>query len=254
MSQFYYNGTMVLKGNKKSIRIMPFIVISLSMFISCGDFSCRERVFYSSLREVKTSDSVIAELHKKIDKELKKSEDRQRKTQILDWYEQLGERYLQARAWDRSIEYLEKAITSGRNAPNIHYLLGLAYANRGKDLGKSDDFSAAELHYRRSLEFGLVNNDSAYALAILLYYQGERKNEAVRLMEEYVKANKKSYQGRFGLARMYYEMGDLNRTLAVYEDLCPDLDRLSDSPMTKEYQEACHDNRQRVSQELSGSK
>ncbi len=245
---------MVPKDTIKSLRIISFLVIAASLLFSCGDFSCRDRFFYSSLREVKTRDTVIAELHAKIEKELKKSEDRQRKSQILDWYEQLGERYLQAREWNRSIEYLEKAITSGRNAPNVHYLLGLAYANRGKDLGKSEDFSSAELHYRRSLEFGMVNNNSAYALAILLFYQGDRKSEAVRLMEEYVRANKKSYQGRFGLARMYYEMGDLNRTLAVYEDLCPDLDRLSDSPMTREYQKTCHENRQRVSEELSGSK
>ncbi len=245
---------MVQKGYKKSIRIMSFIVISLSLFFSCGDFSCRERFFYSSLREVKTNDSVIAELHKKIDKELKKSEDRQRKTQILDWYEQLGERYLQARAWDRSIEYLEKAITSGRNAPNVHYLLGLAYANRGKDLGKSEDFSAAELHYRRSLEFGMVNNDSAYALSILLFYHAERKSEAVKLMEEYVRTNKKSYQGRFGLAKMYYETGEVSRSIGVYEELCPDLERLPDSPLSKEYREACRRNLQQVASELSGAK
>lgn len=239
--------------------IIPVLLVAAMLFplvtlVSCGDMSCRERPYLSNLRARKTSNQRIVELRDKIDGEMKKSEDRRATVRIGEWYAQLGEQYLEQKSWDQAIDSLQKGITYGQHNPDIHYSLGAAYANRGKDLGKAEDFAQAEHHYRRSLDFGVVRNESGYALAILQFYHMEQKEEALKFLEGYVARNTKFYRGRFGLGKMYYESGRPDKALAVYEELYADLQKLRESPMVAEYRNACRENITRLTGEISRKK
>ncbi|MBP7584988.1 MAG: tetratricopeptide repeat protein [Spirochaetes bacterium] len=239
--------------------ILPALLIaallsSVVILTSCGDMSCRERPYLSNLRAKKTSNQRIVELRDRIDSEMRKGEDRRATVRIGEWYTQLGEQYLQQKSWDHAIESFQKGITFGQQNPGTHYSLGVAFANRGKELGKAEDFAQAEHHYRRSLEFGVVKNEAGYALAILQFYHLDRKEEALGFMEGYIAQNKKLYRARFGLGKMYYEAGKHDRALAVYEDLYADLQKLRESPMVEEYKNACRENISRLTGEMSRKK
>ncbi len=229
----------------RMFRILPIVIVT-TLAVSCGDMKCT-----SSLRERKTDDQIVKELKDKIARELKKDESSRQHQRLLDWYEQLGDRYLMMGVWEQAIVNLEKVIAQGRQSANLHYSLGLAYANRGRDLNRPEDFDRAESQYRRSLDYGMVRNEAGFALAVLLYYQKNKKDDGLRLMEEFASKNKKHYRSRFGLARMYYDSGRPDQSLATYEELYGDLEKLPDSNVKIEYIEACKNNMQRLQGELA---
>jgi tetratricopeptide (TPR) repeat protein len=237
-----------------SAAMVSAMLLPLASLTSCGDMSCRERSYMSNLRARKSSNQRIVELRDKIDSEMRKSEDRRATVRIGEWYSHLGEQYLEQKSWDQAIESLQKGISYGQHNPGIHHSLGVAYANRGKELGRGEDFAQAEHHYRQSLEFGVEKNESGYALAILQFYHLDRKDEALRLMEGSVAKNRKFYRWRFGLGKMYYESGKPDQAMTVYEDLYADLQKLRESPMVNEYRNACRENISKLTSEISRKK
>ncbi|MCX8123918.1 MAG: tetratricopeptide repeat protein [Spirochaetes bacterium] len=165
-------------------------------------------------------------------------------------YQNLGAKYNEREAWDPAIDALQKALGYGRNNPLVHYQLAIAYANRGSQLENKDDIDKAHIHYEKALQMDPNFTEAKYGLAILLFYEKENRQKAVQLMEEITKQKPTFYRARFALGRFYYENKDLNRSLSVYQDLYTDLEKL-DSPLAKEYKQACKENIQRITAELA---
>ena len=169
-------------------------------------------------------------------------------------YEKLGESYLKNKDWTPAVESLEKAIEYGRSGARVHYSLGVAYANRARDLDDKEDIKKAESHYKRAVEKNPAMIDASYGLAILTYYLKKDREAAIGMAKSIVAADPTYYNGRFALARMYYENGDPAASLSVYEDLYDALSKEEDSPTIREYRENCRDNITRLMAELSGNR
>lgn len=165
-------------------------------------------------------------------------------------YQNLGGKYNEKGAWDPAIDALEKALSYGRNTSLVHYQLGIAYANRGTQLESKDDIDKALAHYEKALQMDPNFIEAKYGLAILLFYQKDNRVKAIQLMEEITKQKPTFYRARFALGRFYYENKDLNRSLSIYQDLYTDLEKL-DSPLANEYKQACKENIQRITAELT---
>ncbi|MGB4267638.1 MAG: tetratricopeptide repeat protein [Spirochaetota bacterium] len=165
-------------------------------------------------------------------------------------YQNLGGKYNEKGAWDPAIDALHKALGYGRNTPLVHYQLAIAYANRGTQLENKDDIDKAQIHYEKALQMDPNFIEAKYGLAILLFYQKDNRSKAVQLMEEITKQKPSFYRARFALGRFYYENKDLNKSLSVYQDLYTDLEKV-DSPLAKEYKQACKENIQRITTELA---
>lgn len=166
-------------------------------------------------------------------------------------YQNLGGKYNEKGAWDPAIDALQKALGYGRSTPLVHYQLAIAYANRGTQLENKDDIDKGQMHYEKALQIDPNFIEAKYGLAILLFYQKDNsRKKAVQLMEEIAKQKPTFYRARFALGRFYYENKDLNKSLSVYQDLYTDLEKM-DSPLAKEYKQACKENIQRITTELT---
>jgi tetratricopeptide (TPR) repeat protein len=220
-------------------------------------FNIKSDIFYNNPLRKQTGDSEkkIEQIKKKVTL-LEKDDIKNIKNinQLADQYSQLGYLYIQKKLWDQAIDAYSKAISNGKNQADMNYSLGLAYANRGKETLNNEDFEKAELFYRKSLAIEKNFFEASYALAILLFYHRNQKSEAIAILEDLIKVNKKHYMSRFALAKFAYEIGDPFRSLDLYESLYADLEKAPNSNTITEYKSQCRKNIQRLMEELSQKK
>lgn len=235
--------------------LLKVCCISFIFAVSCGGMKCPGPGKYlAPLRQDSGDEEAISELQAKIETEQKKGGTTRSNTRLAGLHDELGSRYLNKRMWDPAIEHLEKAIRLGQNGSAVHNNLGIAYANRGKDLSREEDLERGESQYRRSLEIQPERNDAAYGLAVLLFYHRDQKAEAIEILEKMVRGYRVHYPARFGLARMYYETGKLAESLSRYQELCAEFNSAPDRPEVREYKSACKENIQRVSEEIANKR
>ncbi|MBP7735399.1 MAG: tetratricopeptide repeat protein [Spirochaetes bacterium] len=231
---------------KKAVYIVIFFIIATAIVFAARFFNC------GNLRERTTnSDKKIEELKKKIaGLEEEKIKDARAMSSLANNYTYLGTLYVDKRLWDQAIDCYEKGISYGKDTPGVYYSIGLAYGNRGADRDSEEDIDKAERYYRKAIAMQNDYSDAQNALAILLYYHKNKKDEALSLIEEVVGRNKKNYLARFTQARFYYEMDKLPRALSLYEDLNAELEKLPPSQVKDEYMKNSRDNIQRIMMEI----
>lgn len=232
-------------------RWVPFLAVFLLLAAGCKERPFGGQSKYKSLRSVLTND--IQELRERVAELEGDKEGKHRYiTELGQLHYKLGKKYLESGNWDQAVESLEKSVSYGKDTPIVYYSLALAYGNRGRELKKSEDVRKAEHNYRRALELSRDFSDARYGLSILLFYEKDEKEEAVRMMEGLVSDNRSYFPAYFALARFHYEMEKPEKALSVYEDLYTQLQKKSDrSPEIKEYKRQCRENIQRLMQELS---
>ncbi len=235
---------------RRPVKRLTFLILILVPLSNCSDFTCGDVFTPKSVRVVRDDD---------IDRLKRKAEDYEKgvKNRIQsaekagNVYQMLGEKYLERKLWDLSIESFEKAIGYGRNTPGIHNSIAVAYANRAKALNNLSDVSKAEHHYRRAMEIQPDYLEARYGLGVFLFYiKGDREG-GLKEMETVVRKNRNYYRARFALARFHYEMNHPERALAIYEDLHTDLQGLPESSDVRELQKSCKENIERLMTELS---
>ena len=121
-------------------------------------------------------------------------------------------------------------------------MLGIAYANRAKELGKKKDIDKALHHYRRALELNDKLYDAEYAIAMVYYHVKKDTSEAIKRLEKLVRKEPDYFQARFALGTIHYAKGNFPRALSVYENLHSDLERKRDSPVIEEMRKKCKEN------------
>ena len=170
---------------------------------------------------------------------------------LAEQYNLLGMYYLDKRLWDMAIEAFNSSVKYGNSGAAAYYSLGLAFANRGNEKNSQDDLAKAESSYRRAIEINSNYSDAKYALAILLFYHRNGRDEAQVLLEQVISRNKAFYPARFALGRFNYELGNREKALAIYRELSTDLDKLPPSDIANQYKEECSNNISRIQTELS---
>ena len=232
--------------NKKSI----ILITVLFVFSGCKDSSIEDIFAYKSVKNVKKDE--IVRLKQEAGKYEKKVAERMANTEQLGAiYQELGEKYNDRRSWDPAIDALKKAIGYGRDSARVHYQLALAYANRGVELDSSSDLDKAEHHYKKALSMQSLYPEARYSYSIFLYYQRDKKEKAIRMLEELVIAEPSYYEARFALGRFYYEDRNPQKALSIYEQLYADLEKQPESARVKEYRKNCRQNIERIMREIS---
>ena len=205
-------------------------------------------------REYKSSgDLYIHDVKNKISElEKEKIKDPTTILRLSEQYNLLGMYYLEKRLWDMAIDAFSSSMKYGNAKAPVSYSLGLAYVNRGSEKNSQEDLSKAESHYRRALEISGNYADAKYALAILLFYHKNGKDEAQALLNEIITRNKAYYPARFALGRFNYELGYREKALTIYQELASDLEKLPPSELSSDYKEQCRNNITRIQMELTG--
>ena len=168
-------------------------------------------------------------------------------------YERLGRLYAEQGNWTPAIDALTKALQYGNTKPEIHFLLGGSYANRGKETNNKNDIDLGEKHYNQALEKNPSMYRARYGLGMLNFYLKDNKQKGIEIMREIIKERRDSYEARFALGLFYYETREVSRALSVYEDLHSDLKKLPDSPDIKAMMENCQANITRIMAELAST-
>ncbi len=167
-------------------------------------------------------------------------------------HETLGKKYAERKSWTPAIVSLKKALEYGQSGSNVHYWLGVAYANRGSELNSLEDYKSAEIHYSKAIEISKDLVDAKYGLAILKFYKLNDQKGAVNIMKGIVNTRPQYYDGSFALARFYYETGLKSKSLNTYESLYSILEKKNESFHIKALKERCRENISQLNAELSG--
>jgi chemotaxis protein methyltransferase CheR len=102
-------------------------------------------------------------------------------------------------------DLLMETLDAGPERADSCALLGQAYANLG-------DWSAAETWCRRAVQLDQLMEDPYYTLALVLQHQGHLE-QALATMKKVVYLNSNSERGHYGLANLYYSLGQLPQAL-----------------------------------------
>ncbi len=234
---------------KKSILFITVLVIAFS---SCGERPNGSSK-YKSLRSLQIND--IEDIKEKIDEYERSGRGKAGNiSELSQLHYKLGKKFMERRNWDQAIISFEKSLSYGKDTATTYYSLGVSYANRGKELNKSEDIMKAERNYRRALELNRDFSDASYALGILLFYEKDEREEGIRVMERLIASNRSYYSGHLALGRFYYDVDKKEKALSVYEAIYPELEkRASSSKQFQEYRDSCRENIERLMRELSGS-
>ncbi len=243
---------------KRGENFLKKITLFLSIFLLPIGLSCDSNTWSDifKLKSVKSSKGQdIEELKKEISEyETQIDEKIKAGNKLGITYQKLGEKYLERKAWDLAIDSFEKAIGNGQHNPITFYSLGLSHANKSKDIPDKKSIKKAEYYYKKALKLEPDYPNARYGLAILLFYVKGEKNDGLKMMQNLVYRNKNYYNARFGLARFHYELGNLHKSLSVYEDLYADLSKAADSSTNTEYKNNCKINIERLMKEIARNK
>lgn len=239
-------------SKKRNAVVFIIIIIIFGAILGINSafnlFSCNIR------KELKgKSDTQVHDISEKI-AELEKEPVKDITTvgRLKQQYMLLGTLYLEKRMWDMAIDAMQNAMKYGESGPAVFYQMGLAYANKGYDFNDQKDFETAESYYRKSIEKHPAYDDAIYGLSILLFYHRNGQQEAMNMLAELTGRNPAFYPARFAQARFFYETGNRENALNVYQRLYEDLEKLPKSGVINEYREQCKNNITQLMAELSG--
>ena len=236
------------KKNRLILVTIFIAVIAVLVIITSFDF------FRCNVRRELTgvNDKFINDIRDKITM-LEKEEVKSPATigRLADQYNLLGTIYVERGLWSPAIEALNNSLKYGNNSPALYYSLGLAYSNRSVQMNSGDDLDRGEACYRKAIERKPGFHDSMYGLAVLLFYHRDKKEEAMKLVNEIVAGNPAFYEARFAQGRFLYETGNKEQALSVYRSLAADLEKLPPSQIVNEYKSNCSSNIETLTAELA---
>ena len=220
--------------------IIPLILVSLIGFYIYS-YGIGELFTLGGVKKVRGQN--IEEMEREVEINEKQFWDKlQTMEKLGESYKKLGIKYAEMKSWTPAVDTLTKAIEHGQSGPHVHYWLAIAYANRGKELKNRKDIDMAEISYSRAIERMPTLTGARYGLAILYFYEKNEREKGIKLMNAIVRNKPDYYDAHFALGRFYYEEGEKNRALSVYQNLYSILDSKKDSFRTKELKKSCQEN------------
>jgi TolB-like protein/Tfp pilus assembly protein PilF len=124
--------------------------------------------------------------------------------------------HLSARQYDKAIEQLHKVLEIGPNFSRAHFLLAIAYEEKG-------EFSKAIAEFQRTGELAatpVVTGFLGYA-----YAMAGRKHEALKVLAHVSRESKRSYVPPFSLALIYAGLGQRTEALEWLQRACVEQSR-----------------------------
>ena len=152
-------------------------------------------------------------------------------------YRTLAERSLAKAQYAYSAKYFTEALKILPNSPYLRYRLGISYMNltESADTEKQKDefFERALNNLRFSFNKDNANPNYNAALASLLGIHKDQYEEASKYIENALRINGNNTDYLFVGARIYYSLGDFERSIELYRNIVN-----SESATSKEKQTA----------------
>lgn len=130
-------------------------------------------------------------------------------------YRKLGDHLLSRGFWDEAIKYYHQALQLQPGLADLHYSLGICYANKG--VVEEKYFAEAIKEYEAAIRLDPNFAEPHYGLGMIYFFKkGEQEcglnyfKEAIRLKPKYVDAH-------LALAKAYYQLQRYEDALARYD-------------------------------------
>jgi len=228
--------------------LLALLILSILVFLSLK-FGWRELLTPGAVKKVRTTG--VEEMKKEADESAKRYRSQLESAEkVKTNYEKLGRRYADNGNWTPAIESFTMALGYGSVSADIHYMLGVSYANRAKETDSKDDIIMAESHYGKAIARNPEFLSAQYGLGLLVFYLKKDHAGGIEIMKKLNAYKPDFFEGRFALGRFYYESGQPALALSVYENLYSALQDKKNSTATQEMRDNCKTNIARIANEL----
>lgn len=236
-------------------RIINFILLLAIIFLIMVIFKNKER--RHDLLKLKTVKKVEGDVDiQKLKKEVSKYEELlHNKIKTSDKlglvYKDLGKKYLEKHSWELAIRAFKKAISHGNSSVRVNHMLGTAYANLARATKSDKDYRNSVFYYNKALKLKPSFYEARYGLALVQYYGINKKKKAVESLKKVVVDMPRFYEAKFALGRIYYENGDLHKSLKTYNKLLTELEKRTETKKISSDKKQLKENIDRIRFELS---
>jgi tetratricopeptide (TPR) repeat protein len=233
----------------------------VSLILLGGCRSKAREVYLDSLTEMektdfkgqKVPDKTIEDLKKNIDKFQAEVDKKVKATENLGVYwKMLALRYMNGGMYGEALESLKQAIAVYPENPLLFFYQGTCAGRLGKaqtaDAAKQAElYRLAENAYKRAIALDPVLVNALYALSILYAFELDRPAEAEPLLKKALEVEKKNWDCKMLLARVYYQTRRPEQAMEIYKEV-------ADSNAAETTRKDADDNRKRIQEEIYGSK
>lgn len=220
---------MLKKGFLLNVVIIASVVLISLLFSSCKG---KETYYFDNLLNLersgykgqKPSKKSIDELKKGI-KKYKKEVERTIKAseQLGIYYKMLALKYIDEKMYGEAAKSLEKAIAIYPENPILFYLTGVCYGYMAKAQEDANNrahyLNLSEKYYRHSLSIDPSYSDALYGLSVLYVFELKKPERALPLLKRLLIKEKANTDAMFLLARVYYEMSQVERAIEMYNKI-----------------------------------
>jgi len=201
----------------------------------------------------KIDDKTVEELKKNIEKFQAEVDRKVKATENLGVYwKMLAVRYMNGGMYGESLEALKQAIAVYPENPLLFFYQGTCAARLGKaqtadSARQAELYRLAENAYKRAVALDPVLVHALYALSILYVFELDRPAEAEPLLKKALEVEKKNWDCRMLLARVYYQTRRPEQAVEIY-------DEVAGSAAPDQLKKDAEANRKRIQEELYGKK
>ncbi|MFW5808779.1 MAG: hypothetical protein ACOCWH_06970 [Spirochaetota bacterium] len=222
---------------KRHLTWTGIIMIMTLLSAGCTQESFRDLFTLKSVRRVTqpTPEAEVEELREMA---------RGYEDEINEKIEALGIKFLLRQNWQLAVESLKKAITYGNTSDDVHRHLGIAYANRAREINQVEDYRKAVYHYERALEINSGNVSARFGLGMVLFYGLEERKKGLAETKMAAEGDAAFFDARFAYGRMLYDLDRKSEALRVYQGILEDLENAP----SEEYDQHREDVRQNINQ------
>lgn len=213
--------------SRKSIVLIALLVSAVLVLFSC---SKEDEKIAGRLLELEsggqgsggTSDRRIAELEKDVARYRKIVEEKVEATEKLgSYYKLLALAYLDRAMYGPALDALEKAVAIHPEQAPLFLFRAIAAGRLSKAVGDEAQrrslLAAAEESYLRAASLDPLSNQAPYGLAVLYFFELDRPEDALPLVEGVLARENKNVDALFLLAGIHYALGNPEDALDAYD-------------------------------------
>lgn len=202
-----------------------FLLGFILIFVSCNKNNAN---LYAPLEENVKNPTTITEYEEAI----AAHNDTMQKIVNIDsqtgiWYKILASKYLDKKMYGKALENYKMAIQFYPQNPNLYYYVGLCagylakasldYDADGINAEQQNYLNLAENSYLQAIEYNPSYTRALYGIGVLYVFELNEPLKAIPQLEKLLTVASKDLDGMMVLARAYYETGDYDKAVALYD-------------------------------------
>ncbi|MDI6792530.1 MAG: tetratricopeptide repeat protein [bacterium] len=195
-----------------NILLLLILVLLVSLVSGCAD---QAKEYYQRGLEYSRSDRpedwqrAIAEFKKIIELKVMAYD------RTAHLYRKLGDHLLSRGFWDEAVKYYRQALELQPGIADLHYSLGICYANKG--VIEEKYFDEAIKEYQIAIRLDPEFAEPHYGLGMIYFFKKEEHERGISYFKEAIRLKPKYVDAHLALAKAYYQLKRYADALTRYD-------------------------------------